>query len=67
MALFVTSGTLASRWAEYQPLFEEIEKFELIDLDRFDGNGQPLTDEPAEDEGEAIDEDTAVEPNDGSE
>ncbi|MEZ5440427.1 MAG: hypothetical protein R3F15_02965 [Lysobacterales bacterium] len=67
VALFVTSGTLASRWTEYQPLFEEIEKFELIDLDRFDGNGQPLTDEPAKDEGEAIDEDAAVEPNDGSE
>jgi hypothetical protein len=40
VALFVTAGTLASQWDEFAPIFAEIEKFELIDLDRFDASGQ---------------------------
>ncbi len=40
VALFVTAGTVVSLWDEFAPTFAEIEKFELIDLDRFDSSGQ---------------------------
>lgn len=39
VALFVTAGTLASQWEQYAPIFAEIEKFQLIDLDRFGEDG----------------------------
>lgn len=39
VALFVTAGTLASQWEQYAPIFAEIEKFQLIDLERFAEGG----------------------------
>lgn len=51
VALFVTAGTLASEWETFAPIFAEIEKFELIDLDRFDASGQ-LANGQADDAGE---------------
>jgi hypothetical protein len=55
VALFVTAGTVVSLWDEFAPVFAEIEKFELIDLNRFDASGrlaEPKEDaEGGEDEG----------------
>lgn len=56
VALFVTAGTLASQWDEFAPIFAEIEKFELIDLDRFDASGQLAEPDDDEDSGDAGDD-----------
>ena len=61
VALFVTAGTLASQWEEFAPIFDEIEKFELIDLDRFDASGQMT--EPGQDpDGAETEADEKAEP-----